>query len=95
MNSLARQYNPFYRTREDALSAGIPDDDIIHTADDFFCSEDDAVSCSGCGTFYSDRSELDEDLLCPTCADEPDWQADESISWGQQRGCGSAPFGGW
>ena len=56
-----------YRTKEDAILDGIPANEIVHTADEFFCAEDDTVSCSGCGSHYAERAELDDDLYCDTC----------------------------
>lgn len=90
MNSEARQVDGAYRNHEDAVLAGVPANMVVHTADDFFCSEDDVVECAECTVQMHDRSELDDDFLCPTCASEPDWQADESAAWGQQRGCNTA-----
>lgn len=90
MDTLAIAHSSYFVSRIAALDAGIPDDNVIHTADEFFAAEDDTVKCLGCETVFADRDELDDNMNCSVCAEEPDWQADESRAWDHQRGCNTA-----
>lgn len=80
-----------YRTKEDAILDGIPANEVVHTADEFFCAEDDTVSCAGCDAVYAERSELDDDLNCETCAGEAVDHARDlqglNADWSASRGC--------
>ncbi len=87
MNTSVLAHNHHFVSRIAALDAGIPDDNIIHTADEFFAAEDDTVTCDGCENAFADRAELDDNMHCSVCASEPAWQEYESRAFEYQRGC--------
>ncbi len=70
MISNARQFDATYRSNEDALLAGVSANMIVHTEDEFICSEEDVVQCEDCEAVFHDTRELDDDRLCEHCAGE-------------------------
>ncbi len=80
-----------FATKELAQLDGIPDELIVHTEDEFFCSEDDAIKCSDCDNLYLDRIELDDDFRCEECAtnaiDGEQHMKDLNADWSASRGC--------
>lgn len=88
---LAHNSRPGFATKSEAILGGVPENDVIHTADDFYCTEDDSINCEGCQTPYLDRHELDDDFLCMDCAqharDDEQHMKDLNADWSASRGC--------
>lgn len=88
---LTNNSRPGFATKSEAILEGIPAAEVIHTADDFFCEEDETIKCNGCDTVYFDRHELDDDFNCEECAqnalDEEQHMKDLNADWSASRGC--------